>query len=114
MKFLIKETKYFVDGHGTPDEGETKKYITNKEIYQHTDPDEYYRSYELEYITNKFVSENSNKEIQEFFEEQVLVKNDDMCAQDGYNCKVCKFVVEQISEEKAEEIQNILEEYEKL
>ena len=116
MKFLVKETPYFVDGHGTPDSGNVKKFITDQLIYQYTNPDKFYRSYELEYIKNPYFNNyfNHNKEIIEnfFIEEGIVYENtDEMYAQDSYNCKVCKFVVKQITEEKAEEIQYTLEQY---
>ena len=112
MKFLVKETTYFVDGHGTPSNGGTEKYITGEKIYQYADPNKYYRAYEFEYIKNSFVEESTKEDIEEFFKDNgIIVNQDRMGAEDGYNCVVCKYVVEKITDEKAEEIQHIIEEY---
>jgi hypothetical protein len=112
MKLLVKEQIYFVDGHGTPKSGGIKKFITDKQIYKYLKPNVYYRAYEFEYIDIPVINEHT---VKEFFEDEdnasIIMNNDDMYASDGYHCTVCTYVVKEITDEAAEEIQYFIEKY---
>jgi hypothetical protein len=91
-KYLVVETTYFVDPHGTPDEGGTKKFITEKEWYAKMDTPEgmYYQG-------------------DEFVEEDDLNANED-----GYNSEVYHYSVKELTPEEAKRAQDIINWYNEL
>lgn len=104
QKYLLKITEYFFDGHGCPRKGETKISITDKEIYSKLDNKLYYR--DLEGIDLYYDSENND-----YYLEDLIIESEYLHAQDGYNCVAEEFSIKAISDEKAEEIENILKLY---
>jgi len=113
MKLLVIETEYFFDGHGTPDEGNTSKFITDQRIYDYIDTDKYYYSYEFRYFKNEQLDKMSEEEIVENVKD-LEVKDEYLHEQDGYNCSASTYVIKKVSDEEAERIQNIINEYNKI
>ena len=111
MKWLVIETEYFFDGHGTPDSGAINKFITDKRIYSYIKSGEYYYSYEFRYFDNKQLDKMSEEEIVENVNE---LKCKDLYEQDGYNCTASTYKVIKVSDVEAEMLQLIIEQYNKL
>lgn len=91
--YLVTKTTYFVDPHGSPDEGGVEKFITDNPYYlQFNTPDD------------KFVQHDE------------LVDADDLRgSEDGYNSEVYSYSVREITDQKEIDYTNlILDAYKKL
>lgn len=109
MKWLVIETQYFFDGHGTPDTGSVEKFITEEKVYSLSDPDSYYYSYELQYIKEKDFKDIN--EMKEALDEAVCKH---LHESDGYNCSASKFKAKEITEEEAIIFSKIINDYKHL
>lgn len=92
-KYLVTETEYYYDGHGEPDEGGTKKYISDNEAFATMDPTEVYDE-DFEILDENYDANYS--------------------AQDGYNCTSTELIFKEVKEEEAIEIEKLIREYDKL
>jgi hypothetical protein len=113
MKFLVKKTTYFIDPHGTPDEGGVEKFITDSIIYKYTDPDLYYSD---SFPTRNFQTVKGNivNYTEANFKEMLAnsaIDEDNMYAEDGYNYRVSGYEVVEITNERAKELQHIIDSY---
>ncbi len=95
MNYLVKETTYFYDGHGCPDEGGIKLSITNNKKYDNLDPNKEYDDSLNEVLDDQDDSENPYPE-------------------DGYNCTRGFIRFKPISNEEAAKAQEIINGYELL
>lgn len=107
MKLLVYEVEFFYDGHGDQEEGATKKYIIPyKEFLTKLDEE---KSYNKD-IINLSGDEEDFKELLKDCE----TTNNEYFAEDGYNCTIKSVDFKEITDEEAERIQNIINEYEKI
>lgn len=95
-KYLIIETKYFIDPHGSPDEAGIVKTITTG-----AGADRFYQSW----ISNK----NKWYQYDEWVDEDELKPSED-----GYNAECSQFKIRIILDHELEKIQQIIKDYNKL
>lgn len=120
--YLIKETTWFYDPHGTPDfGGETKEVTEDYEESGITINGTYISrgSYGC-YLDNK----NYNSDGEDFADDdsdfEYYLKPDDyddvmeLSGQDGYNCEETDFTIKEISEEQYNRYKEIINEYYKI
>ena len=105
MKFLVTQTTYFFDPHGTPDEGGTYKFITENPVYEHVNPEHYFFSDTVEDCDS-----DDPLEILAFLEENKS-NEDNLYGEDGYNCEAVQYEVQKISDEQAADYQSIIDAY---
>jgi len=90
MKYLVKETEYYVDPHGTPDEAGTRKYV----------------------VDNLKDAELDDIDPNEFYDDEMIPLNmEEVAAQDGYNMTVWKYKFIELPDAKAELFNDIIEAY---
>ena len=112
QKYLVVETQYFFDGHGTPEEGSITKFISDDRHWKFVKKNKYYGSYEFQFIDyDEFESE---KELEEYIEQEIERDPNYMSAEDGYNCTACTYKIKKVTEEEAKEIETLIKKYEKL
>ena len=93
-KYLVVKTTYFVDPHGTPDEGQTEKFITEDPRYLkyvHEDDDMYYDG------DGEFTHEGDLRG-----------------SEDGYNRKTHQYSVRELNETEAKAAQLFINMYKEL
>jgi hypothetical protein len=120
--YLIKETTWFYDPHGTPDfGGETKEVIEDDEESGITIDGTYISGYRYnDYLDCK------DEEMDLYFDDddetdfEYYLKPDDydkvmkLSGQDGYNCEETDFEIKEISEEQYNRYKEIINEYSKI
>lgn len=93
MHYLVTEYTYFVDPHGTPDLGETKKFITEDSRYQSkvSDDDEMY------------------------WDGEEFVHGDDLRgSEDGYDRTTHQYTVRILNELEKAQVEQIIKAYNEL
>jgi hypothetical protein len=110
MKYLVKQTKYYFDGHGEGmvGEGSENKFISDNPVYGFVDNDYEGYYYDLEDV------DPESGDIKGEIKENCMADEDNLHEQDGYNCTAYTYEVKKISDEEAERINKILEEYNKI
>ena len=110
QKYLVTQSKYFVDPHGDIDDGGKIKYISdnpifgildNERYYDNLSRDTYYKSLDVE-------------EAKESLREDSYSKTELSGSEDGYNSVYYKYETIEIFEEHENEIEKIINEYNNL
>lgn len=86
----LQEQAYFYDGHGEPDFGGETKYVTSDPRFHKLDPSKTY-----------------NDDLEEVDDEE----NEDLYAEDGYNCERSELNFREITEEQAKVYEKIIADY---
>lgn len=87
MHYLVKKTTYFVDPHGSPDEGGVEKFITISDGYE-TTPDGKY------------------------LDGEEYVDEDDLhSSEDGYNSEAYQYIVQELAPEEVDRVAAIINAY---
>lgn len=105
QNYLITQTNYFFDPHGTPDEGGTIKFISNNPNWGKINQKLYY--------CNEEIPEPDEQEIKEWMKENGN-NGDDLYGEDGYNCERVKYSVKIINKLNSKKYQKIIEDYNNL
>lgn len=109
-KWLVCETSYFYDGHGSGDEGGTRYFITEDKMYTMVDPNKMYGS--LDYCSSEDCE--TDEQIKEMLEEESYSESS-LHEQDGYNCEAHDYVVRELStDEEVSRVKKVLKDYENL
>jgi hypothetical protein len=88
-KYLVVKTTYFVDPHGTPDEGGVEKFIT----------------------TDKYEPTPKGK----YTQHDEHVDEDDLYgSEDGYNSEAYKYKVRELKPDEVQEVLTVIKAYDKL
>ncbi len=91
--FLVSEVTNFYDGHGSPDFGGERKYVSSNGEFDNLDPSKTY-----------------NEDLEEVDEDE----NEDLYSEDGYNCERIELDFREITEEQAIAYTKIINDYENL
>jgi hypothetical protein len=89
-RFLVTQTTYFVDPHGSPDKGGIKKFITDSDWYKTTPEGKYLDG------------------------EEYVDEDDLRGSEDGYNSQAYKYTVRKLDPSEVEHIQTVISAYENL
>ena len=99
QKYLLIKTTLFIDPHGSPDVGgEEKEVVSGKEY------DKFYEQQSL--------PENENKQLTD--DGEWLEEDEFNSSEDGYNSQYTVLDLKPITDEKAEEYQQIIKDYNKI
>jgi hypothetical protein len=111
--YFVREYQYFVDPHGTPDEGGTKKFISQNPLFGFIDNDEdlyYPKIDQVDYLWDTRSIEKQEKYMKGLGTEE----EDLQSPEDGYNMEYYCYYVQEITEEQVGEYQEIIDRYNKL
>ncbi len=111
-KYLITKTTYFVDPHGSVDEGGIEKFIATHDAWKKVKSKYYYRE-GLDDDTFKYL-EKEGESIDEFLDESKETEDDLQGSEDGYNAETMGYKVKKITDEQAIEYEAIIKAYNKL
>ena len=89
-KVLVIKTTYFVDPHGSADEGGVEKFIANEGDYENT-PDGMYDQHDM-----------------------IRSEDDLRGSEDGYNSEAYHYKVKKLSSERLEYVKGVLKAYKSL
>ena len=109
--YLVSKQQYFIDPHGSYDDGAHEYFITVKEIYSLL-TDTYYDHNSIDEIDNAELISMDEEEIGEMIEESRVA--DDASAEDGYNQTAYAYTTLKVGEQEAIRIQKVIDDYEGL
>lgn len=119
--YLVKESTYFYDAHGTPDSGGTSKYVMEADETSGITIDGTYIDYHSysNYLDNKYYDSDQDENEDEYDFEFYLKPDDynkimDFYAQDSYNCEQTELDIKEITKEEYNRYEKIINEYDKI
>lgn len=113
--YLLKETEYFYDGHGTPEQGAFTKSVVTSEEYPDVTQDgiyiegDYYELYLSSLEKTAYPDPNEFELCPEDFHEIM-----EFSAEDGYNCTVTEYDFKEITYEDFVKYSEIIGNYNRL